>query len=595
MSTPTTFVDGTRAGNTISNGNCDPKEESGNDLSQIKGFLVALNIRDHTQYPFPSRFTDLRPLNSSTFALPPFTRYSSPSHPISQTFGLDGAESSRCGPLIQPGFGGINWEFIDEIRSGAKDLWRRFQASVQVLNNERLRGLSSSYQDAEGLRNQGLLAFRETMLGQAPTELEKVFAMASMSYVISKALCAREALGESDILDGINIWVQRIAIQEDRETFNDLAQRLWQKHQTHLDTASVQATEPIFDLMNMNSSYQDPFSFNYPLAGPAPGQNSPIATSSVVSYSADQSHNGTAGPHAYTPASSSLAPGDPSSSNYGHEPFAFGGTVAESSSLIPGAYMAGWPESQNVSAPWNPMVYGFANAFSQPMVTPENAVDELVDTPDHSRACDEIRGSKSFCVLPAMFSYLDNSLGRLSGDGTTPKTNRNRLDLDRGSRFESSMKEELITPLQSSVPPFDELWEAIRLVAIQFTDWGLLPTFNEPQSFMKTVGKELIPGGFVYDGFCSWIDSLSASSIGHNATKTPPRTMDVEGAGALIPTPLEAKSDEQKVFSCPECGRVFPQRKNLVRHVKTLPHPRKYKKRARPDDEEPRNKRRRAL
>lgn len=573
-------------------------KESRNFTSHIDGFLVALNIRNYTQSRLPPQSTEPQPTNCSPFCLPPSTENLRQSLSDLQTSSHDAKETTRHGSSDQPEPGGISWQFIEEVRNATKDLWRRFQASVEVLNVQRLREMSSSYHNAEGLCNQGLLAFRETMLGHVPTELEKVFAMASTSYIVSKVLCSREILLESDILDGVSIWIKRIASQEDRNIFNGIAQRLWWKHRTHLDVSPVQANEPILDFMNMNMSnpFQDPFSFNYPLTGPAPGQCSPIATSSVVSYNADSSYNGLAGPHAYAPTVGLLGSGDSSSLNYGHESFNFGSAPAESpyqpcrTPRAFGAERSGYPAAL---PPWPPMVYDFVDTSSQPVATPEKARDEFADTLGNCRASKELQDSKSFCVLRAMFSYLDNSLCRLSGDRATQEDNSARLSSNLDEDFKRKALEELRKPRPHSSPPCDDPSHAIKLVAAQFIDWALLQTLDETRSFMKSIGKELISDELVYAGFRNWIALMSASSDGHNSPKTPRRTINAKRAGASTSITSKTIADGQEVFTCPECGRWFPQRKNLLRHVNTMPHPRKYKKRGRSDVDESNSKRRR--
>lgn len=571
-------------------------KESGNFTSQIDGFLVALNIRDHTQSRLSPQSIEPQPTNGSPFCLPPSTEYLSQGQSGSQMSSHGAKETTRRDSSDQPEPGSINWQFIEEVRDATKDLWRRFQASVEVLNMQRLRQMSSFYHNAEGLRNQGLLAFRETMLGHVPMELEKVFAMASISYIVSKALCSREILLESEIFDGFGIWTQRIASQEERNIFNDIAQRLWRKHLKHLDVTPVQANEPILDFMSMNMSFQDPFSFNYPIAGPAPGQCSPIATSSVVSYNADPSYRGLAGPHAYAPAVSLLGSRDSSSFNYRHGSFNFESVPAESlhqPAYAPrafGAERSGYPTDLSS---WPPMVRDLADTFSQPIATPEKAGDDFVDALDSGSASKGLQDSKSFCVLRATFRYLDNSLCRLSGDGVTQKYNPTRLSSNCDEDFKRNALKDLRKPMQHSSPPGDDPSRAIKLVAAQLIDWDLLQTLDETRSFMESTGKELISDEVVYAGFRNWIASMSASSDGHNPSKTPRRTVGAKRAGTSTLTPLETNAVGQEVFTCPECSRGFSQRKNLLRHVSTMPHPRKYKKRRRSDVDESNSKRRR--
>lgn len=566
-----------------SNTACNSVRESGDGISQIEGFLVALNIHDHSRSHLPPRLTEPQPAKSSAFGLLPSTGYLIQKHSDLQTFAHGTKETTRCNASDQPEFGGIDWQFMEEVRNFTRYEWRRFQASVGIINTRRVREMSSSYHNAEGLRNQGLLAFRETMLGHGPAELEKVFAMVSMSYIISKVLHSREALLESDILDGVSIWIKRISGQEERNIFNDIAQRLWGKYRTHLDITPVQANEFFSDFtdMNMNNSFQYPISFNYPAPGFTPRRRSPIVTSSVVSYNADQSCNGLAGPHAYTPILGSLFADGPSSLSTGQEFFPFDSTPT-ASLYRPSCTSRAFGAEQECPAAlpsWSSMAHGLADTFRQPITPPEKAVHELVNTLDNDRASEGLQDSKSFCFLRAMFSYLDNSLGRLSGDREAPKANQDRLSSDLKENFRRCILGEVRNPLQKRPAPFDELSQAIKLVTAQFVDWNLLQTFDETRSFLTSVGKELISDKLVYSNFRNWIASLSASSDEHTPSKTPRRTTNVEFAGAAISSP------NTEALTCPECGQCFTQRRNYLRHIKTTPHPRKYKRRARPNVE----------
>ncbi|RSL63597.1 hypothetical protein CEP54_005145 [Fusarium duplospermum] len=129
---------------------------------------------------------------------------------------------------------GIAWSSVRDVRSGMQCHWRHFVKLSQSLNIPIINELRETYEDAQGLREAGVFAFRNTLTGPAPNNLTKVFAFCSLSYVVSHLLHARGRLAEEDILAGITLWLNALEIPEERKAFQTLAQNLWPEAQNHL-------------------------------------------------------------------------------------------------------------------------------------------------------------------------------------------------------------------------------------------------------------------------------------------------------------------------------------------------------------------------
>ncbi|KAI8719786.1 hypothetical protein NCS52_00760600 [Fusarium sp. LHS14.1] len=179
-----------------------------------------------------------------------------------------GAMSANA--LIQPipeSADEIAWSSIRDVRSGMQCHWRHFVKLSQSLNIPIINGLRETYEDAQGLREAGVFAFRNTLTGPAPNNLVKVFAFCSLSYVVSNLLHARGKLEKKEILAGIILWLNALKIPEEREAFQTLAQKLWPESQKHLhyhDLGLSARTQS--DIVALQSIDYVPTSF--PSAGP---------------------------------------------------------------------------------------------------------------------------------------------------------------------------------------------------------------------------------------------------------------------------------------------------------------------------------------
>ncbi|KAF4963657.1 hypothetical protein FSARC_8362 [Fusarium sarcochroum] len=128
----------------------------------------------------------------------------------------------------------IAWTSIRTVRDGMQVLWEHFVDVAQTLNVPVINRICNDYQDAKGLRQTGVFAFRNTLTGPVPNDLAKIFAFCSLSYVVSRLLYARDRLAEGEILAGVSVWLDALEDSDEREAFQMLARRLWPEARNHL-------------------------------------------------------------------------------------------------------------------------------------------------------------------------------------------------------------------------------------------------------------------------------------------------------------------------------------------------------------------------
>ncbi|KAF7537365.1 hypothetical protein G7Z17_g12865 [Cylindrodendrum hubeiense] len=127
-----------------------------------------------------------------------------------------------------------DWSSIRGVRDGVEILWKDFDDLATKLDNDAINNIRKSYGDAKGLRETGVVAFRNTLTGPAPNDLKKIFAFASLSYVVSCLLRDRNRLSDEDVLDGIQVWMNAIQDQDERDAFATLARQLWPEAKNYI-------------------------------------------------------------------------------------------------------------------------------------------------------------------------------------------------------------------------------------------------------------------------------------------------------------------------------------------------------------------------
>ena len=130
------------------------------------------------------------------------------------------------------------WEALKILRDGVDLLYAHFEkldegegAHANVIGR-----LRQSYGDARGMRQSGLLTYKDILQGIAPEELrlEEIFAFSCLSYSLAKFLHVKGRLSESAVLRGLPAWRDAVA-EDERSAFDFLARSLWPEAASILD------------------------------------------------------------------------------------------------------------------------------------------------------------------------------------------------------------------------------------------------------------------------------------------------------------------------------------------------------------------------
>jgi hypothetical protein len=119
------------------------------------------------------------------------------------------------------------WATLRSLREASMYHYNQFHKVTVDSTSAEVRKLRKSYVAAKNMLEMGILTFRDVLRGQIPTTLVDIFAFASLSYVISKALHSHGHIDESDILSGILDWRAAIGDEKERSAFDEIAKRLW--------------------------------------------------------------------------------------------------------------------------------------------------------------------------------------------------------------------------------------------------------------------------------------------------------------------------------------------------------------------------------
>ncbi|KAJ4266049.1 hypothetical protein NW762_004022 [Fusarium torreyae] len=123
---------------------------------------------------------------------------------------------------------------IRKVRKGTHILWEHLIDVSHSLDSPVIKKICSHYRDAKGLLQAGVLAFRETMTGPAPSNLVKIFALCSLCYIVSRVRSATDRVADSLILADIHLRMDALGDEDERQAFKVLAQRLWPEARNHV-------------------------------------------------------------------------------------------------------------------------------------------------------------------------------------------------------------------------------------------------------------------------------------------------------------------------------------------------------------------------
>ncbi|RSL41593.1 hypothetical protein CEP53_012666 [Fusarium sp. AF-6] len=201
-------------------GRAPVREHVARALGEIDGLFAGMKIVDETQ-PLDATSQPSCELDDLALELEALCRDVSPQPPNPQ-------------PTDETA-----WSSIRDIRDGMQCYWRHFVQVSQDLNIPIINELREMYEDAKGLREAGVFAFRHTLTGPAPNSLRQVFAFCRLSYVVSRLLQVRGRFEKTEILAGITLWLNALNTPEEREAFQNLAEKLWPEAHYHLHFLSL--------------------------------------------------------------------------------------------------------------------------------------------------------------------------------------------------------------------------------------------------------------------------------------------------------------------------------------------------------------------
>ncbi|KAF4447176.1 hypothetical protein FALBO_16984 [Fusarium albosuccineum] len=126
----------------------------------------------------------------------------------------------------------IDWSPIQDIQVGMAKCWQRLvdsSKSSPTPSTPEVNTLLKIYSNATRLQEAGIFAFRNTLTSATPDSLDKMFALYSLSYVVSCYLIKKRKLAEHNIMADVDVWRSALQSAEDRQAFTSLAETCWPK------------------------------------------------------------------------------------------------------------------------------------------------------------------------------------------------------------------------------------------------------------------------------------------------------------------------------------------------------------------------------
>ncbi|CAM1504588.1 Fc.00g021790.m01.CDS01 [Cosmosporella sp. VM-42] len=395
----------------------------------------------------------------------------------------------------------IDWQSIREIRNRLNRQWRKFEALSYRLNLPNINNIRAYYRDATGLRESGLLVFREIITGPTPNSLKKILAFTIVSYVISSMLHAKGRLLATEILAGIGTWVLLIENLEERSIFIQVVEELWPEAQSHLYSPPPRAYDDwswssLPDGSLQVPSFMDSLAPTYYSVGPLnanlassatsfdpfANQFSDMASRPSGPLTTTTSFQASSGPTVPYLDPSCLA-GTPTdwSQPQSQMDFSVAGTpVFTADEAIPQEYWVGMPgfSARVTTAP--------------PETTTKLEQGEVIG--NTGVKAQPLWDSQPFRDLLSLFQYLDNSLYRLSGNGVTIKNLRCSSSLDEEqSKARKNIQKGFLNPLEHDPQALDAPSRALLAATFKVVHLGYLQTLSETYQFMMSIGKVSTP------------------------------------------------------------------------------------------------------
>ncbi|KAJ4146223.1 hypothetical protein NW754_001687 [Fusarium falciforme] len=394
----------------------------------------------------------------------------------------------------------IAWSSVRDVREGMQCLWRHFVKVSQGLNMPIINSLRETYKDSRGLRTAGVFAFRNTLTGPTPNDLEKVFAFCSLSYVVSSLLHARGRLKKTEILDGILIWLNALETPQEREAFRGLAYWLWPEAHDKMNFIDL------LDYMELEGPHQ-----------PQPFQKSQFASPGFIPTNTSteekaQDHvqiiaNATEGEwSSLMMMSHAFNIPDPGQSLYFGHCFDPGQSLDQSVNTS---------DSQNID--YSQSSDPNYNIFDDPMlggtaVIPSNVTQQPATSsaPNNTSSCsDKPWGLRDTPVFTVVLKYCQENGSfwfGLSGWGAISKDIQLFVKwTEERAKEGERIYDQYLTQLVSEKDTKDVPSRGIVSVVEAFVEIGYLQSTSEVKDYMIRIAKSLFCDVVAYNEFVEWI------------------------------------------------------------------------------------------
>lgn len=252
----------------------------GKGLAEIDGMLAGCEYLDlYDQY------------SSRRYAPSPTSEYpdgltSIPAYQRQETPDLGSFYRSRCSSKSTNGFASIlnnslsakgaplsygsdtprpsasQWEALQTLRDGVDIMFGHFEnlAANDTVHSPIIDRLRETYGDSKGMRQSGLLTYKDILQGMAPENLrlEEIFAFSCLSYSLAKFLFVKGKLNETAVLGGLPSWRDAVA-EEEKSAFDFIARSLWPEAGKILDSAvASDLPQKLIPDMELDSVIRDP-------------------------------------------------------------------------------------------------------------------------------------------------------------------------------------------------------------------------------------------------------------------------------------------------------------------------------------------------
>ncbi|KAM0441310.1 hypothetical protein ACHAPT_000619 [Fusarium lateritium] len=402
------------------------------------------------------------------------------------------------------------WDQLDELRTEMRYQWDGPLADIPLHVVDNL----------EGFCDTAFFAYRNTLAGLVPTDLPKIVGLCSLSYAVSRILEREGTPFPENFLEDIQICLQSLERQEDRQMIEAAMRKLWPAT-GQIDQTSHAGGDSLVPHQPQDWTYCHASSA-YPSA--ASSQPWQVQDAPSLPYTSTGSQFG------------ALAGGLPVAANWAHTPqHHFESLPPESNSadymalnLIPYGGINLMPDTSWSGAD---KVEFQAESLGQAKSLP-SAASPAPSGPQH------VQDTGLFKTIGAFLDGLSDFLTILSGNGITAKNLGSCLSshqerLEDKEQLLSSYLEPLLKRRYLSQPPCP----AIISIARKFVAYGFLQSIEEVQSYMKTLAEELLHDEAEQEKFCQSIMCLP------------------------------------KAFECLECGHGFTRKSNMTRHQRQFHRP----------------------